>query len=113
MKRSIAKAENIEDLKKTSLFLSPFSQSPLDDAVKVTIHNLTDPGSTPEKPLAFVATMSDSERRRGGLAMAASTESDDVRYGKSIQHSESPNFLFVLTSFCVGGSILYALLRRR
>ena len=116
VKRSIAKVENIKDRTSTSLFLTPYSQSPMDDAGKVTL-NRTGPGSTPQEPLAVVAKMSDSERSalesggRGGLAMAAEpdTTSPEIRYRMSIQHS--PTFLFI-TSQLFGGSVLSALCRR-
>ena len=87
VKRSIAKVENIKDHESTSLFLTPYSKSPLYDAEKVTILNGTGPGSTPQEPLALVAKMSDSERSvlesdgRVGLANAAESE---IRYGTSI-----------------------------
>ena len=63
VKRSIAKVENIKDRESTALFLTPYSQTPMDDAEKVTILNGAGPGSTPREPLALVAKMSDSERR--------------------------------------------------
>ena len=62
VKRSIAKTENIKDRTSTSLFLTPFSQTPMGDADKLAILNRTGPGSTPQEPLALVAKMSDSER---------------------------------------------------
>ena len=102
VKFSIAKVENIKDFKNTSLFLTPYSQSPMSDAGKVTILNHTGPGSTPEEPLALVAKMSESERRalesegtrRGGLASAAEPDitPPEIRYRTSIQHS--PTFFF-------------------
>ena len=59
------------------------------------------PGSTPQKPLALVAKLSDSERsalesgRRSELASAAEldTTTPEIRYRTSIQHSHT--FLFV------------------
>ena len=54
---SIKKVENIIDCEST-LYLSPYSQSPMDDAEKVTILNGSHPGSTPQEPLALVAKMS-------------------------------------------------------
>ena len=63
------------------------------DTEKVTIISGTGPGSTPQEPLALVATMSDSERSalesdgRNGLANAAESDSSpEIRYGTSIQH---------------------------
>ena len=90
VKRSITKVENIKDHENTSLFLTTYSKSPLDDAEKVTILNGTGPGSTPQTPLALVAKMSDSDRSvlesdgRVGLANAAESDSE-IRYGRSIQ----------------------------
>ena len=102
VKRSIAKVENIKDRTSISLFLTPYSQSPISDACEVTILNSTGPGSTPHEPLALVAKMSDSERSalesggRGGLASASAAELDtmppEIRYRTSIQHS---TFLFI------------------
>ena len=95
VKRSIGKVENIKDRESTTLFLTPYSQSHMDDAEKVTILNGTGPGSTPQEPLALVATMSDSERSalesegRGGLASSAEADTapPEIRYCTSIQHS--------------------------
>ena len=115
VKRTIAKVENIKDRTSTSLFLTPYSQSPMGDADKVTILNRTGPGSTPQEPLALVAKMSDSERSalesggRSGLASAQAAEPDsapqEIRYRMSTQHSPT---IFFITS----RSILYALRRR-
>ena len=98
VKLCIAKFENIKDRESTSLFLTPYIQSPLEDADKLTILNGAGAGSnTPQEPLALVAMMSDSERsdlesgRRGGLANAATYPG--IRYGTSIQQSP---YLFVL-----------------
>ena len=97
VKRCIAKLENIKDHGSTSLFLTSYSKSPMDEAEKVTILNGTGPGSTPQEPLALVAKMSDSERsdlESGGQASAAEpdTTPSDIRYGTSIQQSP---FIFV------------------
>ena len=62
VKHTIAKAEDTKDRSSTSLFLTPYSQSPMDDDGEVTILNRTGPGSTPQEPLALVAKISDSER---------------------------------------------------
>ena len=88
VKHSIAKMENIEDRKSTSLFLTPYSQSPMGDTDKITILNRTGPGSTPQEPLALVAKISDSERSalesggRGELASAAESDTmpPEIRY---------------------------------
>jgi hypothetical protein len=98
--------EKIRDFESSSLFLSPFSQSPMDDTDIVTIHDFNDPGTTPEEPLALAVKLSDFERSAGerdGFASAAE-DTADVRFGRF----NTPTFLFVLTS-CVGGSVLYAL----
>ena len=94
VKRSIAKVENIKDFKSASLFLTPYSQSPMSDADKVAILNRTGPGSTPQEPLALVAKMTDSEQNaldseeRGGLASSAESDtthpSPGIRYRTSI-----------------------------
>ena len=92
--------ENIKDYKSTSLFLTLFSQSPMDDAEKFNIFNHTGPGSSPQEPLALVAKMSESERsalesgRSGGLASVAESGSTapEIRYRTSIRHS--PTLLF-------------------
>jgi hypothetical protein len=90
---------NLKDHERGSLFLTPFSESPMDDAEKVTILNGTGPGSTPLQPLALVAKISDSERSalesdgRGGLGSTAEphTRHPEIRYGTFIQHF--PTFL--------------------
>ena len=97
VKCSIAKVENIKDGESISLFLTPYSQSPMDNANNDIILNRTGngPGSTPQEPLALVAKMSHSERSalesegRSGLASAAepNTTSPEIRYGAFIQHS--------------------------
>ena len=94
VKYSIATVENIKDSESISLFLTPYSQSPMDDANDDIILNRTGtgPGSTPQEPLALVAKMSDSKRSalesegRGELEIAAEpdTTSPEIRYGKSI-----------------------------
>ena len=72
LKSKIAKEEDIKMLANTSLFLTPYSQTPMDDTTKVIL-NSTGPGSTAKEPVALVAKMSDSERsslesgRKGGL----------------------------------------------
>ena len=84
--------ENINDGERTSLFLTPYSQSPMGDTDKVIILNGTGPGSSPQEPLALVAKMSDSERlaleseKMGELASAAEpdTKLSKIRYGTSI-----------------------------
>ena len=96
MKLRIAKAEDIKlnDPTSISLFLTPGNQSPMGDADKVNIRDRTQagPGYTPQKPLALVAKMSDSDRRalesarEGGLS-EPNTSSPGIRYCTSIQHS--------------------------
>ena len=100
VKCSIAKVENIKDRESTTLFLTPCSETPMDDAEKVTILNGTGPGSTPQEPLALVAKMSKSERstlecgRRGGLASGAEPDIAS-QYRTSIQYSPT---ILVITS---------------
>ena len=112
VKRCIAKMENIKDRTSTTLFLTPYSQSPMADNDKVTILSRIGPGSTPQEPLALVAKLSDSERsdleseRRGGLANAAEPAGDTgIRYRTSIQHS--PTFNFVTSQLL--GEVYYLL----
>jgi hypothetical protein len=82
VKSRIIKVENIKDGGRTSLFLTPYSQSPMHGADAVSILNGTVPGSMPQEPLALVAKMSDSARSalesdgRGGLASAAEPQAD-------------------------------------
>ena len=114
VKRSIAKVESIKDSTNTSLFLTPYGQSPMDDAEEVAILDHTGPGSTAQEPLALVAKMSNSKRTalesggRGGLASAQAAEPPETRYRTSIQHS--PTFLFHNIS-TIEGSVLSALRR--
>jgi hypothetical protein len=115
VKRSIANVESIKHHERTSLYLTPYSKSPMDDADIFAIHNHgTGPGSKPQEPLAFVAKMSGSERSalesdgRGGLASIAVTP-PDIRHCTSIQHPPSTS-LFVTS--CIGGSVLRALRQR-
>ena len=99
VKRCIAKMEKINDLTNISLFLTPNSQSPMDNADKVTVLNRSGPGSTSQEPLALVAKMSDSGERSalesgGRDELASAADSDpEIRYRTSIQHSAT--FLFV------------------
>ena len=116
VKYSIAAVENINDSESISLFLTPCSQSPVDDTNNDIILNRTGtgPGSTAQEPLALVAKMSDSKRsaleseERVELEIAAEpdTTSPEIRYSESIRHSLT--FLFV-TSRLVGESVLSAL----
>jgi hypothetical protein len=114
VKWRIVKAENIKDGGRTSLFLTPYSESPMDDADMFTIHNGNGPGSNPQEPLALVAKMSDSGRRAlesdGRVRLASTSKLEtmppDIRHGTSIRHPPS-TFLFI-TSF-IGGSVLRAI----
>ena len=97
VKRYIAKLENIQDRGSTSLFLTSYSKSPIDDSEKIiTILNGTGPGTTPQEPLVLVAKMTYSERsaldsrRRGGHTKKKNAAKPDttppgIRYGTSIQ----------------------------
>ena len=102
VKRSIAKVEDIKDYKSTGLFLTPHSQSPMDDAGEFTTLNRAGPGSMPQEPLALVAKMSYYERRAlksGGRGLGSAAEPDtmhlDIRYRTSIQHS--PTFFSIIS----------------
>ena len=100
VKRNIAKVEDIKDRTNTSLFLTLYSQSPMDDADKFIG---TGPGSTPQEPVALIAYRSDSGwstlesdlEGRGGLGRAAEpdTTAAEIWYRTSIKNS--PTFLFV------------------
>ena len=91
--------ENIRDSESISLFLTPYSKSPMDDKRKDIILNRTGtgPGSTPREPLALVANISDSKRSAldsegrsdpSGLASAEEhdTTSPEIQYRAFIQH---------------------------
>jgi hypothetical protein len=100
VKRSIANVEDIKDYSITTLFLTPYSQSPLGDAEEFNIVNRTGPGSMPQEPLALVANMSVSEGStpsrkftlpfKFGPQGAASTDSDPYR--TSIQRSPTRRY---------------------
>ena len=111
VKCSITKAENFKDGESISLFLTPYSKSPMDDAENVTTLNGTGPGSTPQEPLALVAKMSMSERSalesdgRGRLQGDAEPDTT-IRYGTPIQHSLI--FLFCNISTCLGKCTIYS-----
>ena len=99
---SIARAEDIKDITKTSLFLTPYSQSPMRNADKVIL-NRNDLGSTPHEPLAIVTWIKhlDSERR---LESEVATEPDttaplEIRYRTSIQQSFRINILILWGSW--------------
>ena len=114
VKRCIAKMENIQDRTSTSLFLTPYSQSPMADDDKVPILSRTGPGSTPQGPLGLVAKMSDSERSAlesgggGGLASAAEPDTG-IRYCTSIQVS---SYFFFRNISTVERSVLSTVRRR-
>jgi hypothetical protein len=83
LKRSLAKFENINDRTGCSLFLTPYSQSPMDDTTKVTIRNHTGPGFLPQEPLALVVKLTDSERSAlefGEMREGPNTTSSNTRY---------------------------------
>ena len=108
VKRSIAKVEKIKDRDSTTIFLTPYSKSSMDDADKFSSHDGAGPGCSADAPVALVAKMSDSERTtlesdgRGGLASTAKPR-PGTRHCTCIQHFCS-TFHFV-TSF-VGKSVL-------
>ena len=85
---------SLKDPTSIGLFLTPSNQSAMGDADKVNIRDRTQagPGSTPQKPLALVAKMSDSDRTalesgRGVGLVEANTSSPGIRYRTSVQHS--------------------------
>ena len=103
---SIAKVEGIKDPNKTSLFLTPYCQSPVCDTDKVIL-NGNGLGSTPHEPLAIVARISNSERSASlESEVAADTEPDTtppatrIRYRTSIRHS---CFYFRTNIWTIGG----------
>ena len=116
VKLSIANVENIKDCTSTSLFLTPYGQSPMGDTGKVAILNRTGPGSMQQEPLALVAKMSGLERRalesegRGELANATEpdTRPPGIRYRTSIQHS----YFSLHNILTVEGSVLSTLLQQ-
>ena len=81
VRRAIARVENIKDCTSTSLFLTPYSQSPLGNADKVTSLNCTGPESTPREPLAFVVRISNSGR--SAQEMGRLRSADSTRYRTS------------------------------
>ena len=114
LKLTIAKVEHNKGSTSTSLFLTPYCQSSMGDADKVTALNriASGPGSTPLDPLAFVVKISgsalESDRRRGHITAEPDTTPDsEIRYRTSIQHSY---FSFVLNiSTTVTGEVYYLL----
>ena len=93
VKRNIAKVEDIKDLTSTSLFLTLYSQSPMDDADMFTTLNGTGPGSMSQEPVALIAQISDSDRSalefegRVGSAAEPDTAAAEIRYRTSIKNS--------------------------
>jgi hypothetical protein len=102
VKRSLAKVEGINERASNTLFLTPYSQSPMKDAGKVTILNDTGPGLLPQEPLALVAKVSDSERaalesrERNVLASSVPAES-----GTSSQNVQYRTPFYTSTLCCV------------
>ena len=115
VKCSIATVENIKDGEIKSLFLTPYSESPMDDADKVIILNGTGPGSTPQEPLALVAKIFDSEQSalkskgKGKLGNAAEPDTtpseSEIRYGTSI----IPSFAFLVVTSQLLREVYYLL----
>ena len=79
VKRTIAKVENIENRTNTSLFLTQYSQLPMSNTDKIGS------GSTPQEPLAFVASISDSERSvlGSGERSGVAAKEPEIRYRTS------------------------------
>jgi hypothetical protein len=101
LKRVIAKVENI-NLTRTSLFLTPSSQSPVDDTLKLSILSRTGPGSLPQEPLALVAKLTASERSalksdRSGFAstLELKTATSNIQYRKYMDSK----FIFLTSGF--------------
>ena len=93
----IARVEGIEDPAKTSLFLTPYSQSPMREADNVTILDRNGLGSRPQDPLAFVARISDSELGlRPRSEAAANSERDTLTTPLKIRYRTSIQVLTVL-----------------
>jgi hypothetical protein len=89
VKLCLAEVEGISASTQTSLglFLTPYSQSPMDDTLKVTILHRTGPGSLPQEPLALIAKMTDSERRTLESKRSTAepgTPPQNIRYSKPI-----------------------------
>jgi hypothetical protein len=62
LKRCLSGIENIDDNIPTTLFVAASSQTPMDDAVHVSILAYPGPGCTPNEPMAFVAKFSGVDR---------------------------------------------------
>ena len=90
VKRSIEKVEDIKHCEKTSLFLTPYSELPMDDGDMFTIHSGTGPGSKPQEPLAFVLDSSLTDRETLGEAEVASSN-----YSKHTDRFTFPPLLLI------------------
>jgi len=83
LKRCLSKVESIVNHRKTSLFLSTSSQTPMDDGHRLSLLNGSGPGSTPQEPMALVVKSSESERNTLAGARTSpdiSASSRKVRY---------------------------------
>lgn len=63
LKHCLFSVENINNETTASLFIAASSQTPIDDASRLSILAYPGPGCTPSEPMAFVAKLSDSCRR--------------------------------------------------
>jgi len=66
LKHCLLSVESIEDKATSSLFIAASSQTPMDDAGRVSILAYPGPGCSPNDPLALVVKLSDSDRRQLG-----------------------------------------------
>jgi hypothetical protein len=62
LKHCLSNIENIDKSIRTRLFISTSSQSPMDDAGRVSIAMYPGPGCTPSDPMALVAGFSCADR---------------------------------------------------
>jgi hypothetical protein len=62
LKHCLLNVENIDNNTPASLFIAASSQTPMDDACRVSILAYPGPGCTPNEPLALVVKLSDSGR---------------------------------------------------
>jgi len=62
LKHCLFSVENIDDKATASLFVAASSQTPMDDAGRLSILAYPGPGCTPNEPMAFVVKLSDSCR---------------------------------------------------
>lgn len=66
LKHCLLNVESIDNKTASSLFIAASSQTPMDDAGRVSILAYPGPGCSPNDPLALVVKLSDSDRRQLG-----------------------------------------------